>query len=241
MPPSGKIDPAVVAALGALDGAMTTYAVSPADHAALTPPATSWLERSRRDRLGYATIEELVAERFHLAPSALRRLNPDATWPNPPPGTVLSVPKVESKRLPPLSKIEIRLAERTLRAYDAQGRLAAHFPCSIAANKNKRPEGQTLRVVVWAENPDYTFDPELFAADPEAKTIGRRLRIPPGPNNPVGVAWIGLDLPGYGIHGTPAPEDVGRTESHGCFRLANWNARKLVRAIRKDLPVHVLP
>ena len=96
-------------------------------------------------------------------------------------------------------------------------------------------------MAVWAENPDYTFDPDLFAEDPEAVAIGKKLRIPPGPNNPVGLAWIGLDRPGYGIHGTPAPEDISTTESHGCLRLTNWDALKLVHAVRQDLPVVVLP
>lgn len=71
--------------------------------------------------------------------------------------------------------------------------------------------------------------------------MGRKLIIAPGPNNPVGVAWIGLDLPGYGIHGTPRPEDVGRTESHGCFRLANWNAEFLLRLVSVGTPVLVEP
>ena len=193
------------------------------------------------DRLGHSSIEELVAEKFHLYRAALRRINPSADWPNPPAGTVLAVPDVRSRPLPMLSKIEISLSRKTLRAYGPDGKLAAHFPCSIAADKAKRPEGQTLRVVVWAENPDYTYDPALFAADPNGPADAKRLRIPPGPNNPVGVAWIGLDRPGYGIHGTPAPEDVSLTESHGCFRLTNWDAQKLVRAVRKDLPVVVLP
>jgi lipoprotein-anchoring transpeptidase ErfK/SrfK len=148
---------------------------------------------------------------------------------------------VKSKDLPPLSRIEIRLEQKTLRAYDADGRLAAQFPCSIAADKTKRPVGETLRVVVWASHPEYTFDPELFAEDPAAVAIGKKLRIPPGPNNPVGLAWIGLDRPGYGIHGTPSPEDISKTESHGCFRMTNWDALKLVHAVRADLPVVVLP
>ena len=66
-----------------------------------------------------------------------------------------------------------------------------------------------------------------------------KLILPPGPNNPVGVAWISLDLPGYGIHGTPSPEHVGRTESHGCFRLANWNAEYLLRLVNVGTPVYV--
>jgi lipoprotein-anchoring transpeptidase ErfK/SrfK len=70
---------------------------------------------------------------------------------------------------------------------------------------------------------------------------GRKLILAPGPNNPVGVAWIGLDRSGYGIHGTPEPEKVGRTESHGCFRLANWDARTLVELAWTGLPVVVEP
>lgn len=240
-PATGKIDDAARGTLGDTNGVMTAYAVSAADHAALAPYPSSWLERSKQERMGYASIEELVAEKFHLFRATLRRLNPDAAWPNPPAGTVLAVPDVSSKPLPPLSKIEIRLGQKTLRAYGENGKLVAHFPCSIAADKAKRPAGETLRVVLWAENPDYTFDPELFPEVPEAAAIGKKLRIPPGPNNPVGLAWIGLDRPGYGIHGTPAPEDVSKTESHGCFRLTNWDALKLVRAVRAGLPVVVLP
>ena len=240
-PATGQVDDAVVAALGDTNGVMTTCVVEAADHAALTPYPSSWLERSQQERMGYASIEEMLAEKFHVYRATLRRLNPDAAWPNPPAGTVVAVPLVKSKPLPPLSKVEIRLEQRTLRAYDANGGLVAHFPCSIAADKTKRPAGETLRVVVWAENPEYTFDPELFAEDSEAVAIGKKLRIPPGPNNPVGLAWIGLDRPGYGIHGSPAPEDISKTESHGCFRLTNWDALRLVRAVRKDFPVIVLP
>lgn len=240
-PATGKIDEKIIARLGDTNGILTTYEVRAADHAALTPYPASWLERSRQERLGYATIEEFLAEKFHLYRATLRRLNPNAAWPNPPPGTLIAGPNVQAKPLPPLSRIEIRLAQKTIRAYDTNGLLVAHFPCSIAADKAKRPEGETLRVVVYAENPEYTFDPELFAEDLEAAAIGKRLRIPPGPNNPVGLAWIGLDLPGYGIHGTPAPEDISHTESHGCFRLTNWDALKLAHAVRTGLPVIVLP
>ena len=241
LPATGEVDEAVIAALGDTNGVMTSYTVTAEDHAALTPYPSSWVERSQQERMGYASIEEMLAEKFHVYRATLRRLNPAVPWPDPPAGTWISVPAVQSKALPPLSKIEICLAQKTLRAYDTNGLLVAQFPCSIAADKAKRPENQTLRVAVWAQNPDYTFDPELFAEDPVAHAIGRKLRIPPGPNNPVGLAWIGLDRPGYGIHGSPAPEDISKTESHGCFRLTNWDALKLVRAVRADLPVIVLP
>ncbi len=241
MPPTGKIDDAIIAALGNTNDVLTTYTITESDHASLTPFPSSWLERSQQERMGYSTIEELLAEKFHVYRATLRRMNPTATWPNPPAGTAVLGPSIKSRPLPPLSKIEIRLEQKTLTAYDENGNLAAQFPCSIAADKTKRPVGETLHVVVWAENPDYTFDPALFAEDPNAAAIGRKLKIPPGPNNPVGMAWIGLDRPGYGIHGTPSPEDISRTESHGCFRMTNWDALKLVKAVKNGLPVAVLP
>lgn len=240
-PVTSQIDDSLVASLGGTNDILTTYSITVDDHASLTPFPSSWIERSQQERMGFASIEELVAEKFHIYRATLRRLNPSAAWPDPPAGTLVAVPSIKAPPLPKLSKIEIRLDQKTLRAYDESGHLAAQFPCSIAADKSKRPVGETLRVVVWAENPDYTFDPALFADDPKAAGIEKKLRIPPGPNNPVGLAWIGLDRPGYGIHGTPVPEQISHTESHGCFRLTNWDALKLVRAVRADLPVLVLP
>ena len=241
LPATGQLDEALRATLGDTNGILTAVTVSAADHAALTPFPSSWLERSQQERMGFASIEEMFAERHHVYRATLRKLNPDAAWPDPPAGTVLTVPLVKSAPLPDLSRLEILLGQKLLRAYDTESQLAAQFPCSIAADKSKRPEGETLRVVVWAESPEYTFDPELFAEDPAAAAIGKKLRIPPGPNNPVGLAWIGLDRPGYGIHGTPSPEDISKTESHGCFRLTNWDALKLVHAVHAGLPVVVLP
>ena len=240
-PITGRVDDTALAALGQTNGLFTTYVITAADHAALTPYPSSWLERSRQERMGYSSIEEMVAEKFHLYRATLRQLNPQAAWPNPPAGSAVTVPAVTAKPLPRLAKLEIRIAQKTLRAYGTNGLLGAHFPCSIAADKAKRPINETLRVVVWAENPEYTFDPALFAEDPAAAAIGKKLRIPPGPNNPVGLAWIGLDRPGYGVHGSPAPEDISKTEPPGCFRLTNWDALKLVHAVRDHLPVIVLP
>eukprot|EP01035_Chromulina_nebulosa_P068306 gene68306-93605_t len=134
----------------------------------------------------------------------------------------------------------IRLAARELEAVTDDGRVLVHFPVSIAKRVEKRPVGE-LRVTVVAPEPNYTFDPEVFPESAEAKQLGRKLILPPGPNNPVGRAWIGLSLPGYGIHGTPDPEKVGRTESHGCFRLANWDAITLLGLVSIGLPVIVEP
>ncbi len=98
-----------------------------------------------------------------------------------------------------------------------------------------------LHVATVALNPNYTFDPENFPESTEARQLNRKLILPPGPNNPVGTVWIGLDKPGYGIHGTPRPEQVGRAESHGCFRLANWNAEYFSQLVWVGMPVFVEP
>jgi lipoprotein-anchoring transpeptidase ErfK/SrfK len=118
--------------------------------------------------------------------------------------------------------------------------LLAHFPCSIARRVEKRPVGR-LEVVTAAPHPNYTFNPANFPDSAEAQRIGRKLILQPGPNNPVGVAWIGLNLPGYGIHGSPEPEKIGRTESAGCFRLSNWNAEYLLPLVYPGLPIDVEP
>ncbi len=246
LPPTGLPDPETLRLLRADDPAApdlyTTRTITAADHANLRPLPASWLDRSKLDTLAFSTIHEAIAEESHLFIEALPDLNPAvAAWPNPPPGTVLVVPDVRRRRPPPAARLEISLAEKTIRLYDASDRLRARFPCSIAADKSKRPAGQTLHVGTCARNPEYTFRPEMYADDPNAAGITRNLRIPPGPNNPVGLAWIGLDLPGYGIHGTPVPEKISHTESHGCFRLANWDALTLLDAVSPSLPVHVLP
>lgn len=211
------------------------------DLAQLQPLGKTWLEKSAQTALAYETVLELVAERSHATPGLILRLNPKLDWKQVHPGTVVTVPSVAlNAPLGTAAQLEISLSEHYLEARDATGRLLVHFPVSIARMAEKRPEGE-LKVTVVIPDPNYTFDPETFPESPEARQLGRKLIIPPGPNNPVGVAWIGLDRPGYGIHGTPLPEYIGRTESHGCFRLANWDARLILDLAWPGLRVVVEP
>jgi len=240
LPGTGEIDRDALRRLGEQDEAFTVHVVSEDERAALTFVPESWRERSQAPHLGYQTILEGVAERYHASEAAIRLLNPGVSWPDPPAGTSVVAPNPGPSVKPTAGKIMIQLGRKRLLAYDARGRIVAVFPCSIAGNVEKRPVGE-LKVVNCASNPVYTFDPALFAEDPEASSIPQKLIIPSGPNNPVGVAWLSLDRPGYGIHGTPKPEDIGKTESHGCFRLANWNARKLLDMISIGTPVIVTP
>lgn len=238
--PSGELDPPMRLALTLDSAPLTTYIVTSNDLARLQPLNKTWLGKSRQTALDYETILELVAEKGHSSPNLIRRLNPKVNWTNMFAATEVRIPAVE---YPPPTKAAfatIQLGHKQLQVFDSCTNLLAHFPCSIAARVEKRPAGE-LHVVTVAPNPNYTFDPEVFPESEEARQIKTKLILPPGPNNPVGTAWISLDKPGYGMHGTPGPEQVGRTESHGCFRLANWNAEYLVKLVWVGMPVYVEP
>jgi lipoprotein-anchoring transpeptidase ErfK/SrfK len=236
---TGLLDAATRDDLPLTAPALGHYTLTVADMAGLHPVPKTWLEKSQLPALGYGSALELAAERFHAHPNLIRKLNPGVDWEAVLPGTTIVVPAVEHVIVGgTATQIVISLDTHELEVIDPLGRVIAHFPVSIARMVTKRPVG-SLHVTVVIPNPDYTFDPDLFPESEEGRTLGRKLVLPPGPNNPVGLAWIGLDRPGYGIHGTPDPENVGRTESHGCFRLANWDVLTLVGLVQVGMPVNV--
>jgi lipoprotein-anchoring transpeptidase ErfK/SrfK len=241
LPETGTLDRATrdVFLLTALP--MTEHVFTEADLADLRPVPPTWLGKSQESALGYATPLERIAERYRASPRFLQRENPHVDWTMLVPGTSIKVPAVERAVISgAAARIAIRLTARELELLDLEGRVVAHFPVSIARMVEKRPLGE-LRITVAIPDPNYTFDPAVFPESAEAKELGRKLILPPGPNNPVGRVWIGLDRSGYGIHGTPDPEKVGRTESHGCFRLANWDAVTLLRLVHVGMAVLVEP
>jgi hypothetical protein len=239
LPVSGELDAESKAALLVEEPLFIQYTVTEADLHRLMHIPPTWLGKSQVDRLDYETILELLAEKSRSSTEFLKHLNPQIDWSHVTAGTLIKMPRIDPP--PALERaafVRVHLYTKTLDVFGAKTNLIAHYPCSIAAKVEKRPVG-LLHVLKAAANPTYLFDPEVFAESAEAKKIGRKLKIPPGPNNPVGTAWIGLDKPGYGIHGTPKPESVGRTESHGCFRLANWNAEQLLQLVWTGMPVNV--
>lgn len=241
LPVTGSLDAATRMRLTLDAPLLAVYEVTTNDLARLQPLGKTWLAKSAQSALDYETILELVAEKSHAHPRLIQKLNPGVNWTKVSVGTVLQTPDVTYPEVDGKAEfVRIRLAEKVLEAFDAATNLLLHCPCSIAARVEKRPVGE-LHVAVVAPHPNYTFDPAVFPESPEAQAIGHKLILPPGPNNPVGVAWIGLDKPGYGIHGTPGPEQVGRTESHGCFRLANWDAEYLSKLVWVGLTVEILP
>jgi lipoprotein-anchoring transpeptidase ErfK/SrfK len=236
---TGELDIETRINLGKPGDAYIDYILTPDDLLRVVSKPKGYVAMSKAAVLDFNDPWEMLSEKTHSTPSFLKELNPTIT--NLVAGMQLTLPNLDgTRKLPPVSRIVIMISETTLLAFDTNNKVVACFPCSIAANKTKVPN-VPLTVANIAPNPNYTFDPKVLLQVAQQEGITNKLMLPPGPNNPVGTAWIGLSLQGYGIHGTPEPEDISRTGSHGCFRLANWNASKLVRAVRPGIPVEVVP
>ncbi len=241
IPQTGDLDSLTAQSLLLSEPSTRSYVVTQADVGRLRKTGASWTEKSRQDRLDYETILEMVSELGHARPDFVRQLNPGVDLSSAGPSWVVRIPNVDP--VPTTLKaasIRIRLGEKTLEVFDSGSVLMAHFPCSIARLVEKRPIGR-LKVISKVGNPNYKFNPALFPESPESQRGQGPFIIPAGPNNPVGVGWIGLDRSGYGIHGTAKPETIGRTESRGCFRLSNWNVERLLPMVWAGMPVTVEP
>lgn len=225
----------------------TQYTVTSNDLTGYVKIPDSWLEKSKLVTMDYQSFLEKIAEQYHSTEDLVRRMNLGIDWENLEVGTVLALPNIGPMRIPvrkeksesKVAKIFINLEMKVLYAYDAGESLVFAAPCSIASNYDKRPRGNWLvKSVTW--EPYYHFKPSNFPESKEALTIGTNLTLPCGPNNPVGLTWIGLSKNGYGIHGTPEPQFIGKTFSHGCIRLTNWDALKLASMLSEGVEVEVV-
>jgi lipoprotein-anchoring transpeptidase ErfK/SrfK len=185
--------------------------------------------------LGYGSALEAIAENFHVSPKFLAKLNPGARLE---PGAVLRVPNVRPPAEPGGDKaaaagVEVSKTANYVAARDAAGRLIFFAPATSGSEHDPLPIGEWT-VTAVARHPEFRYNPDLFwDADPEHS----KAKIPAGPNNPVGAAWVDLSKEHYGIHGTPEPGRVGHTESHGCVRLTNWDAARVASLVKPGTPV----
>jgi lipoprotein-anchoring transpeptidase ErfK/SrfK len=236
LPSTGKIDADTWQALrGADSHVLTLYTVTEQDAAGpfvKIPP--DMMKRAELERLGYESIFEALAERFHLSQKLLRELNPGKRLA---PGDEIFVPDVSAAKQasPKIASLTLFKGKRVLQALDKEGKLIAQFPISVGIKRFELPVGK-LKIVSEVKDPSFMYDPQLLA---DAKPQYVKTRIAPGPNNPVGVVWMGLSKPHYGIHGTPDPSKVGRMETNGCIHLTNWDAMKLSAIAAPGLPVNV--
>lgn len=217
------------------------HALTAEDLAGVGTAPPDWEEAEQVPSMACSSLDEVLSERFHVSRRFLQRLNPTLTnWAGLAVGTVVNVPNSRpASWSETAARLEVDCSEYRVRAFDADDTLLASFPCSIARKLHKVPAGD-LKLVAFAPNPNYTFDPENFPESARAQEIGRKIIIPPGPRNPVGVYWLSLSAPGFGMHGTPHPETIGRRESHGCFRLTNWDITTLATMVEAGTPVRVM-
>ncbi len=237
LPPSGEPDAATWAAL-ALDPApvLVDYTIGEGDVAGpFLPTPAGFMAKSLMKSIPYQSAAEALGEKFHASPALLAALNPGI--PLDVAGSVIRVPNVlDLPPLPPAALVQVDRSDAALRLLDADGRAYARFPITSGTAKFPLPIGDwTIRSI----NPDpwYNYDPRLIVS---ARRGDRKALLPPGPNGPVGSMWMGLSKPHYGIHGTPEPGLIGRTQSSGCVRLANWSAHVVAGAVYAGITVRMV-
>lgn len=180
-------------------------------------------EKAKLEGMYYESLIEALAEKFHISENYLKALNPNAKFAA---GETITVYNPGTPNTKPVSRVVADKATETLYAYDTNNNLIASYPTTVGSTATPSPTG-THTVKVKVHEPNYTYTDE----------DGSKSIIPPGPNNPVGLVWIGLSKPTYGIHGSPDPARISRQASAGCIRLTNWDALALLGVIQDGATV----
>ena len=258
LPVTGKVDAATLKALYPYRAVrpVRVLALAPGD---ATGPYQGPLpkepaDQAKLERLGYANAMEKLAEKFHTTPETLVALNPGGRiapgaqlrFPNVLPSSRAYDPKLPaewrqtlsdlnvSANQPQAKRIVVDKSEGVLKVYGEDDKLLAQFPATMGSQYDPLPLGD-WKIQGAAYNPTFHYNPKLFW---DADKSDKKALLPPGPNGPVGVIWLDLSKPHYGIHGTPNPATIGRAESHGCIRLTNWDAARLALMVKPGTPAH---
>ena len=181
--------------------------------------------------IGYRNVAQKLGARFHMGEDLLASLNPGVDLAKGG-GHILVAdtagPPVRGK----VERIFVDKGRSQVLGYDAKGHVLITVPATIGSRELPSPSG-TYKVKGVAWNPIYYYDPKNFLQG-ENKD---KLRLPPGPNNPVGSVFIALTKPTYGLHGTPDPSAIDKTASHGCVRMTNWDASELAHLVHRGIKV----
>jgi lipoprotein-anchoring transpeptidase ErfK/SrfK len=190
------------------------------------------IAQSKLKALSYTNALESLAERFHASPRLLQQLNPGARFAA---GERITVPNVivpEPAAASPVTLV-VTKATSSLTVEDATGKVVFHAPVTTGSERDLLPIGN-WKVNGVQRDPPFHYNPDLFwDADPAHS----KARIAPGPNNPVGAAWIDITKEHYGIHGTPEPSRIGHAQSHGCVRMTNWDVLRVAQLVKPGTAV----
>ena len=193
-------------------------------------------DKAKLDCLCYESLKEELGEKFHCNPDFLDVLNPHTKFSELKPGDSLVVPNIRppvTEDMHDIAKVVVSLAGNSLSGFDANGRLVFHAPTTVGNEYDPSPN-ETVKLIKIVPHPHFHYDPTLYHEVPDSMPDAH---LSPGPNSPVGVVWMALSKPHYGIHGTEDPESIGYVSSHGCIRLTNWDADELSHRVSVDIPV----
>ena len=221
-----------------LDGGLpfTTYTITAEDAAGpyVASIPSDYSEKAELAAMSYTSVSEMLAEKFHMDENFLKSINKGVDFTRP--GSTVKVVSIGKPEKAKVAKILADKPRKQLRAYDAEGNLVAAYPATIGSSDTPSPSG-TVSVERIAIDPNYTYNPHKNFKQGDNNEV---LTINPGPNGPVGNVWIALSKPSYGIHGTPDPDKIGKTSSHGCVRLTNWDAQELAKMVSPGVTVEFL-
>jgi lipoprotein-anchoring transpeptidase ErfK/SrfK len=240
LPATGDVDEATFRAIAGAAGAppaVKAYAVTADD---LKGPFVSIpddvYEKQKLSCLCYTSVKEELGEKFHVDPDFLEVLNPDVKFSDLAAGSQIVVPNVRpalTADQKDIAKVVISLSGNSFNAFDANGNLIFHAPTTVGNAFDPSPQ-ETVKMIKIVDHPHFHYDPTLYHEVPDSNPDAH---LSPGPNTPVGVVWMALSKPHYGIHGTPDPESIGYASSHGCIRLTNWDAAEVEHRISEGVMV----
>lgn len=232
LPVTGEVDAMTWTALNKdKEPVLSTYIITAKDvEGPFYEIPQDMMAKATLPELGFQSPLEALGEKFHASPKLLQALNKGKNLTKV--GEEIWVPNVTSQPIGKAAQVIVDKSDLAVTALDANGKILAQYPASTGSERDPLPLG-TWKIKGVAKNPVFHYNPALFwDADP----AHAKAKIPGGPNNPVGVVWIDLSKEHYGIHGTPEPAKIGKTQSHGCIRLTNWDAAALAQMVAPGTP-----
>ncbi len=248
LPTTGQIDPSLQHELQAVFPIYTTYTLTDDDLKRVGNVPTKPAEEAKVPALLYRSLTEFIAERYHAGQNFIAHLNSDRNVDNLKAGDTVRVPNVPPFQIETLREvgnlplkpefakrvIKIDTRFRMLDIMDGD-KIVSSYPITPGSQKLPAPIG-TWKIVGIATLPWFRWDEAMLMHGQRSENF---YNLPPGPRNPVGIAWIGLNKRGIGIHGTASPDTIGRSGSHGCIRLANWDAARVINQVTEGMTVQI--
>ena len=250
--------------LATVGDAFTTYTITEANLEEVGELPEEIEAQAKLKWMPYRTLAEAIAEKFHSDGDFLAEINPELDLKKLKVGDQVKVPNVkpfilerakdkaeeesnkkgsnelddkeEKKDAAAEVTVSIKIDTATNMLHFRDGdRIVAAYPVTVGSGETASPIGD-WKVRQVNHLPFFRYDKKMLKEGERGDDFHI---LWPGPNNLVGVVWIALNKKGIGIHGTNQPDTIGRSGSHGCIRLANWDAVRLAARVQPGMPVSI--